>query len=115
MATFTNDELILALVGLVRAVNPVMLQQGADGFTVDLGALEKKSALTADEQLLLKLRACFDKPDAAGNYQAELTPAECGRLATSLETLEKLQDWPEDVLGLSRSVRARLAGGQQKT
>jgi hypothetical protein len=35
MMTFSSDELILALVSLVRATRPGMLHQEADGFSVD--------------------------------------------------------------------------------
>lgn len=108
MTTFSNDELILTLISLVRAIDPQMLQQGPDGFTVDLGALEKKETLTADEQLLVKLRAAFGAADAEGNYAVELSPDESGRLVTTLGILEKLQPWPEDVQALCNGVRARL-------
>ena len=110
MTTFNNDELILALISVVRAIDPRMLQQGADGFTVDLGPLEKKPSLSGDEELLVKLRAAFGSADAEGNYQVELSPAESSRLASTLEVLEKLQPWPEDVLALCQGVRTRLTG-----
>ena len=108
LATFTNDELILTLISLVRAVDPQMLQQGPDGFTVDISSLEKKAALTPDETLLVKLRAAFAAADAEGNYAVDLNAEESSRLAVTLTRLEGLQQWPEDVLALSLGVRARL-------
>jgi len=105
---FSHDELILTLVSLVRATDPRMLQTGPDGFTFDLAPLEAKTELSGDERLLLKLRAAFETPDPAGNYQVELNGAESRRLAATLGQLETLQRWPQDVLALSREVRARL-------
>lgn len=110
MATFTNDELILTLISLVRAIDPKMLQQGPDGFSVDMSPLEKKATLTPDENLLIKLRAAFNEATPGGHYEIALDGAESSRLASTLETLEKMQKWPEDVLALSQGVRARLAG-----
>jgi len=109
---FTNDELILTLISLVRAVNPRMLQSGPDGFTVDLAPLENKSPLSTDEQLLLKLRASFQAADAEGKYTVNLDTAESSRLVASLGALDELQTWPEDVQALNRGVRERLAGSR---
>lgn len=109
MTEFSNDELILTLVSLVRATDPRMLRAGPDGFSFDLAPLQAKKQLSADEQLLLKLRAAFETQDAAGNYHVELNAAESKRLVVTLGQLEALQAWPEDVLTLSRDVRARLA------
>lgn len=107
---FSNDELILTLVSLIRATDPRMLRQGPDGFEVSLAPLERKTALNPDEQLLLKLHNAFSAVDAEGNCAVELTQAESQRLAVTLQRLEGLQPWPEDVLALCRGVRARLAG-----
>jgi hypothetical protein len=42
--TFSSDELILALVSLVRATRPGMLRQEADGFSVDFEAIARGKA-----------------------------------------------------------------------
>lgn len=124
---FTGDELILALMSLIRATNPAMLQQGEDGFTVDFDSLDGKPTLTDDEQLLLKFRAALEGPAApvyspgqvnAGEreldegslaYSLELGVAEGRRLVETLERLESLQPWALDVLEMGRNLRARLA------
>ena len=62
VATFTNDELILVMISLVRATRPSMLRSEADGFTVDFEPLAKKKKLTADERLLLRMRAVMQAP-----------------------------------------------------
>jgi hypothetical protein len=107
----TNDELILALIGLVRATNPAMLRQTSDGFTVDFESLQGKTVFTDDERILNKLRLAFEAPTPAGNeaHSLELEPVEGKRLAVTLESLEKLQSWPADVLTLSQNLRTRLS------
>ncbi len=104
---FNGDELILTLVSLIRAVNPVMLRQGPDGFTVDFEPLEGKTAWSDDERLLLKIRVVLEAPPAS-NYGMDLSAAEGHRLAETLGQLESLQSWPADVLALSQRLRARL-------
>ncbi len=122
---FSSDELILALVSLVRAINPRMLRQGAEGFEVDFQALDAKKEFTADEVLLLRLRTVMQRPAASESgsrseehggpkdefraYLLTLAAAERRRLRETLEQLESLQSWPADVLELSRSLRTRLA------
>lgn len=106
---FSGDELILALVSLIRAVNPAMLRQGPEGFTVDFESIENKQDLTADEQLLLRLRAALESPVAASEQGLELGGAEGRRLADTLARLESLQSWPPDVLEISHKLRERLA------
>ena len=124
---FTTDELILALVSMVRAIDPSMLRQGAEGFEVDFQALEAKKELSPDETLLLKLRAalegsvgCAPSPSQASPREAEpgkgaathaldLAAAEACRMGETLERLESLQPWPADVLAMSRNLRVRLA------
>ena len=124
---FSSDELILALVSIVRAVDPRMLRQGVEGFDVDFRALEAKEEFTSDERLLLKFRAALESPvapvsgtgtrsesersasEGVGPYGLALEIAEARRLAETLERLESLQPWPPDVLQLSRNLRARLA------
>ncbi len=105
---FSGDELILALVSLIRATNPTMLQQGPEGFTVDFESLEGKQVLSTDEELLLKFRTALESP-AASTYSLELAPAEACQIALSLERVESLQPWPADVLRMSRELRVRLA------
>jgi hypothetical protein len=107
--TFTHDELILVLISLVRATHPSMLRQEADGFTVDFATLEGKRALDDDERLLLKIRAVLGSPVAGAPLALTLETAEGQRLAATLARLEALQPWPADVLGMSRTLRARLA------
>ncbi len=106
---FNGDELILALVSLIRATNPAMLRQGPDGFTVGFESLENKQSLSADDVLLLKLRAALEGGAEATAYDLELAAAEGSRLAESLQRLESLQQWSPDVLEMSRKLRARLA------
>ena len=120
---FTGDELVLALIALVRITHPRMLRQESDGFSVDFEALSGMKQLGPDERLLIKMRAALDPPaDAASSgttTQApppegqplvlDLTPAEAQRLSQTLARLETLQRWPTDVLEMSRALRARLA------
>ena len=106
---FSGDELILALVSLIRATNPAMLQQGPEGFTVDFESLEGKQVLSTDEELLLKFRTALESPAAASSYSLQLAPAEARQIALSLERVESLQPWPADVLRMSRELRVRLA------
>jgi hypothetical protein len=108
-ATFTNDELILVLISLVRATHPRMLRQDTDGFSVDFEVLTKKKKLTADERLLLRMRAAMDVPGEPTALILELEGGEGPRLAATLAQLETLQKWPADVLEMSRSLRSRLA------
>ena len=100
----TSDELILAIIGFVRAVNPKMLVTDGDGFTLDFTPLVGKEVLSSDEQILVKLRAAAE----AGSGSMDLDPAEARRIDATLERLETLQQWPADVLTMSRAIRARL-------
>ncbi len=105
---FSGDELILALVSLIRATNPAMLRQGPDGFAVDFENLGKKQSLSADELLLLKFRTALESSSEATAYDLELAAAEGQRLAETLERLESLQQWSPDVVEMSRRLRVRL-------
>lgn len=137
--TFTSDELFLALVSLVRATRPAMLRQDADGFTVDFEAIASSKTPGTADRLLLKIGALLENPgeppmasespagasaespsqsptesqqtsDGGSSTQAlELDAAEARQIADALATLEGLQAWPQDVLDLSRALRARLA------
>ena len=105
---FTSDELILALVSLIRATNPAMLRPGPDGFSVDFESLEGKQELSAEEELLLKFRTAMDSPGASA-HSLELAPSEARRLAASLERVESLQPWSPDVIQMIRNLCTRLA------
>ncbi len=100
----TGDEAVLAIIALVRAINPRMLKSDADGFTVDFTPLEGKKELSADEQLLIKLRVGTEE----NSDSLDLTDAEAQQLAARLERLEFSGNWPADVLTMSRSLRSRL-------
>ena len=104
----TNDEMILALMALIRAVNPAMLRSGTEGFSVDFAALDAKTDLSSDERLLMKLRAALESDSGSGALTLDLDADESRRLAQTLERLETLQAWPADVLNMSRALRARL-------
>jgi hypothetical protein len=109
---FSNDELILTLVSLIRAVDPKLLKHDADGFTLDFGSLEKKQNLSADERLLLRLRGALDSASVQNTYGLELSGVERQRLAETLERLDRLQTWPDDVLAMSTGLQARLLAGE---
>jgi hypothetical protein len=110
--TFTNDELILALISLVRATRPSMLKQEADGFSVDFESLQGKKNLDDDERLLIKMRTVLESPaESATEAQLlsmDLNIKERHRLTGTLKRLEALQPWPDDVLSMSRDIRSRL-------
>jgi hypothetical protein len=63
--TFTNDELFLALVSLVRATRPAMLRQDADGFSIDFEAIAAAKSPRDSDRLLLKLGAAMQGPPPA--------------------------------------------------
>jgi hypothetical protein len=124
---FTGDELVLALISLVRATHPRMLRPEADGFSVDFEPLSSMKQLGPDERLMMKMRTVLEPPssdllagaasanEASGSVPAEgqpltldLAPAEAYRLAETLARLETLQRWPADVLQMSRALRTRL-------
>ncbi len=110
---FSSDEMILALISLIRTANPSMLRPSPDGFSVDFEALDKKTALTADERLMMKFRMALESPAAEASHPLNLDPAEAQRLAETLENLEALQPWPADVLAMSGTLRARLTASPQ--
>lgn len=84
-----------------------MLKTDADGFTVDFTPLEGKKDLTADEDLLIKIRIGTEN----NSDSLELTGAEAQLLAARLERLELSGNWPADVVMMSRSLRSRLTPG----
>ena len=104
----SGDEVILALVSLVRAVDPRLLRQGPEGISVDLGPLERKASLSADERLLVMLQGVLDGAADARVYALELGAAEAQRLAETLAALEKVQPWGADVMEMSRGLRRRM-------
>ena len=112
--TFTSDELILALVSLVRATRPGMLRQEADGFSVDFEAIARSKTPGDADRLLLKMGAVMGSstPYPAENPNSsvslDLDAAEARKIADALAKLERLQVWPEDVMDMSRALRARL-------
>jgi len=118
--TFTGDELILALIGLVRATRPAMLRQEADGFSVDFQAIASSTTPGPADRLLLKIGALMNNPAEAtpeksneppvdGSRSLALDAAEARQIADALAKLERLQAWPRDVMEMSRALRARLA------
>ena len=105
---FTGDELILMLVSLVRAVDPRMLQQGPEGFSVNFQALDEKKELTEDERLLMRLREAVARAGGESGYALGIEKAEGERLAGALERIEGMGAWAADVLEMSRGLRERL-------
>lgn len=63
--TFSNDELFLALVSLVRATRPAMLRQDAEGFSIDFEAIAAAKSPRDSDRLLLKLGAAMQGPPPA--------------------------------------------------
>jgi hypothetical protein len=112
--TFTSDELILALVSLVRATRPGMLRQEVDGFSVDFEAIARSKTPGKADQLLLKMGSVMGSTTAypaenpSSSVSLDLDAAEARQIADALGELEQLQAWPEDVMGMSRALRARL-------
>lgn len=112
--TFSSDELILALVSLVRATRPGMLRQEADGFSVDFEAIARSETRGSADRLLLKMGAVMgsstpypaENPDSA--VSLDLDAAEARQIADALAKLELLQAWPQDVMEMSRALRTRL-------
>jgi hypothetical protein len=112
--TFSSDELILALVSLVRATRPGMLHQEADGFSVDFEAIARSETPGSADRLLLKMGAVMgsstpypaENPDIS--VSLDLDAAEARQIADALAQLELLQAWPQDVMDMSRALRARL-------
>jgi hypothetical protein len=118
--TFTSDELILALVSLVRATRPAMLRQEADGFSVDFEAIASNKTPGDADRLLLKMGSVMGNstPYPAENprksVSLDLDAAEARQIADALAKLEALQAWPQDVMDMSRALRARLASAGRR-
>ena len=112
--TFSSDELILALVSLVRATRPSMLRQEADGFSVDFEAIARSKTPGDADRLLLKMGSVMgaETPYPAKNPDSsvslDLDAGEARQIADALAKLETVQAWPEDVMEMSRALRARL-------
>jgi hypothetical protein len=107
--TFTHDELILVMIGLVRATHPSMLRPEADGFSVDFRLLDQKKVLDDDERLLFKVRTVLDSPEQQPSRVLRLDDDESKRIVSALARLQRLQAWPADVVAMCRAIRARLA------
>ena len=111
---FTNDELFLALVSLVRATRPAMLRQEADGFSVDFEAIASNKTPGDADRLLLKMGAVmgsstpYPAENPGNSLSLDLDAAEARQIADALAKLELLQAWPQDVMDMSRALRARL-------
>jgi hypothetical protein len=102
---FTGDELVLAIIAIVRAVNPAMLKPEGGDFTVDFTPLMGKTSFTNGEKLLIKLRTASE----SGNLSVDLDLPEARSLTAALQKLELVQVWPIDVLNMSLGVRAKLS------
>jgi hypothetical protein len=118
---FSSDELILALVSLVRATRPAMLRQEADGFSVDFEAIASSKAPGKADRLLLKMGAAMQNETAypaenpTSSVSIDLDAAEAQQIADALEKLERLQAWPKDVMEMSQAMRARLGASRTGT
>ena len=112
---FTHDELVLVMIGLVRATHPSMLRQEADGFSFDFQILDSKKTLDEDEKLIFKLRALLDSPPGDESQQAlldlPLNSYESRRIVLAIGQLQLLQPWPLDVVNLCRNITSRLSSG----
>jgi hypothetical protein len=112
--TFSSDELILALVGLVRATRPGMLRQEADGFSVDFEAIARSKTPGDADRLLLKMGAVmgsstrYPAENPNSSVSLDLDATEARKIADALAKLELVQAWPQDVMDMSRALRARL-------
>jgi hypothetical protein len=102
---FTGDELVLAIIAIVRVVNPAMLKPEGGDFTVDFTPLIGKTNFTNGEKLLIKLRTASE----SSNSSLDLDPPEARSLTAALQRLELVQVWPIDVLNMSLGLRARLS------
>jgi hypothetical protein len=111
---FSSDELILALVSLVRATRPGMLRQEADGFSVDFEAIARSETPGSADRLLLKMGAVmgsstpYPAENPENSVSIDLDAAEARQIADALAQLELVQAWPQDVMDMSRALRARL-------
>ncbi len=108
---FSNDELILALVSLIRATDPALMRHGADGIQLDFQSIERKANPSDDERLLLRLRGALDTTADQESYGLELSTLDRQRLAEVLAKLSALKQWPEDVLSMSSGLQVRLLAG----
>jgi len=105
---FSHEEMVLLLVGAVRAVDPRMLEQGPDGFSVNFQALDAKAVLTEDEKLLMKLRVAMASAGEDGKASVNLADGEGERLASALQRIEGMGAWSANVLEMSCGLRKRL-------
>lgn len=106
---FTNDEMILTLVSLVRAIDPRILKSSAEGFTLDFPPLPPGAEMSFDEKLARGLCMFLETEPKDGNYRIEFSPEEANRLSDVLESLVEKQKWPDDVKSMSRAIRKKLS------
>src|SRR5437762_14350371 len=91
--TFTGDEVILALVSLVRATRPGMLRQEADGFSVDFEAIALSKTPGKADQLLLKMGSVMGSTTAypaenpSSSISLDLDAGEARQIADALAKL----------------------------
>lgn len=109
---FSNDELILTLVSLIRATDPALLRHGPDGIQVDFASIERKGDLSEDERLLLRLRGALDTAGEQESYVLELRLPDRQRLAEVLAKLNSIQNWPDDVTAMNSGLQERLLAGE---
>src|SRR5438445_11322197 len=103
--TFSSDELILALVSLVRSTRPGMLRQEADGFSVDFEAIARSKTPGDADRLLLKMGSVMgaETPYPAKNPDSsvslDLDAGEARQIADARARFELLQAGPGAVVG----------------
>ncbi len=108
----SGDELVLAMLSLIQMANPRLLRSSPEGFSVDLGPLQGKPALTAEEELIVRLHDWFAAAEEGRKIAVELSQADIGRVTVALEVLELRGKLPPDVVALSRSLRTSLASAR---
>ncbi len=100
------------MLSLIQMANPRLLRSSPEGFSVDLGPLQGKPALTAEEELIVRLHDWFAAAEEGRKIAVELSQADIGRVTVALEVLELRGKLPPDVVALSRSLRTSLASAR---
>jgi hypothetical protein len=108
---FSGDELILTLVGLIRAIDPSLLRHSSEGIQIDFATIERKEHPNEDERLLLRLRGALEAAAQEESYGLELSLPDRQRLAEVLGKLNSLQKWPDDVMTMNSGLQERLLAG----
>src|SRR5438445_3491552 len=115
-------ELVCAIVEQESAWNPWALRYEPVFYEkyiapqIARGAIARGKAPGDADRLLLKMGAVMESstPYPAENPNSsvslDLDAAEARQIADALAKLELLQAWPEDVMDMSRALRARLIG-----